>query len=138
MLEFATYQNLVKEVLDELLLQRPGGEETVKIGSEELGDEVTEKSANSSKRSACATYISSNGEMKISLKLIIWYIVRARSTCTAGYDPYVLVPQVLKQLQLAVGALREDRSAERLHDLLDRHGLAGELVLRRAEFSVSM
>jgi hypothetical protein len=37
---FATYQNLVKEVLDELLLQRSGGKEAVKIGSEELGDEV--------------------------------------------------------------------------------------------------
>jgi hypothetical protein len=135
---FATYQNLVKEVLDELLLQRPGGEQTVEIGSEELGDEVTEKSANISTRNACASYISSKGEMKISLKLIIWYVVRARSTCTAKYDPYVLVPQVLKQLQLAVCALREDRSAERLHDLLDRHGLAGELVLRRAAFSVSI
>ena len=102
---FATYQNLVKEVLDELLLQRPGGEETVEIGSKELGDEVTEKLAKTSARSASVTYISSNGEMKISLKLIIWYVVRARSTCTAGYDPYVLVPQVLKQLQLAVSAL---------------------------------
>jgi hypothetical protein len=89
---FATYQNLVKEVLNELLLQRPGGEETVEIGSEELSDEVTEKLANTSAGSAYVTYMSSNGEMKISLKLIIWYVVRARSTCTAKYDPYVLVP----------------------------------------------
>lgn len=66
----------------------------------------------------------------MSLKLIIWCLVRARSTCTAEYDPYVLVSQVFEQLQLAVGALRQDRSAERLHDLLDRYGLAGELVLR--------
>ena len=36
----ATYQDLVKKVLDELLLQRSGGKQAVKIGSEELGDEV--------------------------------------------------------------------------------------------------
>lgn len=40
---FATHQNLIKEVLDELLLQWPGGKETVEIGPKELGDEVTEK-----------------------------------------------------------------------------------------------
>ena len=110
----------------------------MQIGSEKLGDEVTERLAITSARSACVTYISSNGEMKISLKLIIWYVVRTCSTRTVRYDPYVLVPQVLKQLQLAVGTLREDRSAERLHDLLDRYGLAGELILRRAAFSISM
>ena len=38
---FVTYKNLVKEVLDELLLQRPGCKEAVEIGSEQLGDEVT-------------------------------------------------------------------------------------------------
>lgn len=37
---FATHQNLVEEVLNELLLQRSGGEQAVQIGSEELGDEV--------------------------------------------------------------------------------------------------
>lgn len=38
---FATHQNLVEKVLDELLLQRSGGEQAMEIGSEELGDEVT-------------------------------------------------------------------------------------------------
>ena len=38
----ATYQNLVKEILDELLLQRSGGKQAVKICSEQLGDEVAE------------------------------------------------------------------------------------------------
>jgi hypothetical protein len=42
------------------------------------------------------------------------------------------VPEMLEELQLAVCALRQDRSAEWLHNLLDSHGLAGELVLRRA------
>ena len=35
-----SYQDLVEEVLNELLLQRSGGEQAVQIGSEELGDEV--------------------------------------------------------------------------------------------------
>ena len=50
---------------------------------------------------------------------------------------YVLVPQVLEQLQLAVGALRENGGAERLHDLLDGHGLARELILGRTAVCVS-
>jgi hypothetical protein len=39
---------------------------------------------------------------------------------------------MLEKLQLAVCALGKDRSAEGLHDFLDRHGLAGELILGRA------
>lgn len=45
---------------------------------------------------------------------------------------HVLVTQMLEQLQLSVGTLRQNRCAEGLHDLLDRHGLAGQLVARRA------
>jgi hypothetical protein len=37
---FATHQDLVEEVLDELLLQRSGGEQAVEISSEQLRDEV--------------------------------------------------------------------------------------------------
>lgn len=33
-------QDLVEEVLDELLLERPRGEEAMEVGAEELGDEV--------------------------------------------------------------------------------------------------
>jgi hypothetical protein len=35
-----TYQNLVEEVLNELLLQRSRCEQAVEIGSEQLGDEI--------------------------------------------------------------------------------------------------
>jgi hypothetical protein len=35
-----TYQNLVEEVLNELLLQRSGCEQAVEISSEQLGDEI--------------------------------------------------------------------------------------------------
>lgn len=37
----SAYHDLVKEVLDELLLQGPGSKETVEISAEKLGDEVT-------------------------------------------------------------------------------------------------
>lgn len=42
---------------------------------------------------------------------------------------HIFMTQVLEELQLSVRALRQDRSAERFHDLLDSHGLTGELIL---------
>lgn len=42
---------------------------------------------------------------------------------------YVLVAQMLEQLQFTVRSFGQHRGAERLHDLLDRHGLPGKLVL---------
>jgi hypothetical protein len=45
---------------------------------------------------------------------------------------HIFVPEMLEKFQLAVCALRQDWGAERLHDLLDSHGLAGELILGRA------
>ena len=44
------------------------------------------------------------------------------------------MPQVLEQLQFSVCALRQDGGAEGLHNLLYRHGLAGELILGRTAF----
>lgn len=35
-----THENLVKEVLNELLLERPARQETMQVGTEELGDKV--------------------------------------------------------------------------------------------------
>lgn len=40
----STNEHLVEEVLDELIVQRPRGEESVKIGSEKLSDEVADGS----------------------------------------------------------------------------------------------
>lgn len=40
--------------------------------------------------------------------------------------------EVLEQLQLSIGTLGKNRSAEGLHDLLDRNGLSGQLIARRA------
>ena len=44
---------------------------------------------------------------------------------------YVLVLEMLQQLELTVCTLGEHWRAERLHNLLDRHCLPGELILRR-------
>ena len=38
---FATYQNLVEEVLDKLLLQWSRRQQAMEIGSQEFGNEVT-------------------------------------------------------------------------------------------------
>lgn len=50
-----------------------------------------------------------------------------------GFDPYILVAQMLQKFELAIGSFREDWGAERLHDLFDCHGLTGQLVFCRTE-----
>ena len=37
----STYQDLVEEVLDELLLEGSRGKETVQIGAQQFGDKIT-------------------------------------------------------------------------------------------------
>jgi hypothetical protein len=64
--------------------------------------------------------MSSRGEMKMSLKLMTCCLFRKVTLYPKrGANPYVLVAQMLEELQLAVCALGQDRSAEGLHDLLD-------------------
>jgi hypothetical protein len=46
-----------------------------------------------------------------------------------GTATHILVPEVFEELELSVGALGQDGSRERLHDLLDCHRLLSELVL---------
>ena len=45
---------------------------------------------------------------------------------------YIFVSQVLEQLEFSVGALRQNGSAEGLHNLLDGDILVRELIARRA------
>ena len=54
------YQDLVQKVLDELLLQRPRGQETVQVGSQKLGNKVAVRDTQRSKRLA----ISGAGTLK--------------------------------------------------------------------------
>lgn len=77
-----------------------------------------------------ATHMSSSGEMKMSLRLMTWHIVRDVSHVSFR-TAHILVPQMLEELQFSVCSLGEDGGAEGLHDLLDGYGLAGELVLGR-------
>ena len=84
--------------------------------------------------------------MKMSLRQMIlmskYPSASAQDCCTlsssklfvysGARQSYVLMPQVFKQLELAVGTLRKDGSAKRLHNLLNRHRLASELILCRA------
>lgn len=68
----------------------------------------------------------------MSLKLMTF----ARSVPIHGAGrliAYILMAKMLQQLELSVGALREDRSAKRLHDLLDRHRLTSQLIFGRTE-----
>lgn len=95
-----THQYLVEEVLDELLLERPRGEESMKISSEKFRDEVD--------------------------------ILKGRDEDVAKTDD-VFVTEMLEQLQLSVGSLGKDRSAERLHNFLDGHSLPGKLVFGRTD-----
>ena len=60
-------------------------------------------------------------------------IVSKRGACS-----YVLVAQMLEKLQLAVCALGQNGCAEGLHNLLDRDGRRGELILCGTVCSVSL
>ena len=66
--------------------------------------------------------MSSSGEMKTSLKLIIWERGQCKRTNSRERTTDVLVLYVLEELEFAVGALGEDGGGEGLHDLLDRDG----------------
>lgn len=86
------------------------------------------------------TYMSSRGEMKMSLKLMTCCLLSetAQICPKRGAGSYVLMAQMLEKLQLAVCALGQNRCAEGLHNLLDRDGRRGELILCGTVCSVSL
>ena len=45
---------------------------------------------------------------------------------------YVLVPEMLEELEFSVGSFRKDWCRKRFHNLLDRHSLSRQLILCRA------
>ena len=67
----------------------------------------------------------------MSLKLMTCYLFSetAHAVKKSGASSYVLVAQMLEELQLAVCALGQNGCAERLHDLLDCDRRRGELIL---------
>lgn len=68
--------------------------------------------------------------MKTSLRLMICGSMNG-TTLGARGGTYILVLDVLEQLELAVGSFAEDWRAERFHDLLDSDRGTCELVLGR-------
>ena len=59
------YQDLVEEILNELLFQRTGGEESMEVGSQEFRDEIAaaivrmkKKQGNSSENSKQAKFLT--------------------------------------------------------------------------------
>ena len=83
------------------------------------------------------TYISSSGEMKMSLKLMTCKFSATPFFCHFLCQSYILMLKMLQELQLSIRPLRQDRRAERFHNLLHRHRLSGELILGRAVFAAS-
>jgi len=79
----------------------------------------------------CESYMSSSGEMKMSLKLITFGASACSFACIVVH-PYILMTQMFEKLQFSVGAFRQDRGAERFHYFLDGDSLTGELIFRRA------
>ena len=79
-----------------------------------------------------STYMSSNGEMKMSLKLIIYTVSVNASGWLFRQGTDILVAEMLEQFQLPVGSLGQHRGAERLHDFLDCDWLRCQLILCRA------
>lgn len=81
--------------------------------------------------------MSSRGEMKMSLRLMTCrlksdYVLMVEVFFLAT-ETYILMPQVLQKLQLAVGTLGQDGGTEGLHDLLDSNSLTCQLILCRAD-----
>ena len=69
----STYENLIQEILNELFLQRPRSQESMEVCTKEFCDEISRAFTQyewiyANKRN---TDISSSGEMKTSLKLMI-------------------------------------------------------------------
>ncbi len=130
----ATHQNLIEEVLDELFLKRSRGEESMEIGTKKFRDWVRVRKQQTAfgYRSNPPTYMSSNGEMKISLKLMTCADQLVDLHFRMSQEPYIFVLQVFEQLQLSVGSLLQNWSAERFHYFLDRNSLVCELIFCRA------
>lgn len=83
------------------------------------------------------TYMSSSGEMKMSLREMICTSVRRGLQVTVmARRTHVLVLEMLEQLELAVSSLCEHRGAERLHNLLDGDMLVGELISGRTAAAI--
>lgn len=99
-----TAHDLVEEVLHKLLLERAARQQTVQVGAEQLGDEVQIFEGRDENVAQADDLVVSTGRT------------------------YILVPDILEQLQLTVCAFRQHGGGEGLHDLLDSHRGVRQLV----------
>jgi hypothetical protein len=107
----------------------------MEVRAEEFRNEVPDDpSAYKHHRCEKLTHKSSNGEMNTSLRLMICAQIIDQTLLGVSEPSHVLVLDMLEQFELAIGALGENRGAERLHDLLDRDRGPRELVFRRTGY----
>ena len=103
--------------MNELLLKWSRGQQAVLICSEQLGDKVN---------------VLEGRDEDVAETDDLHIVLTCMSTSSFAVSAHILVPQVLQQLEFSVGSFRQDRGTDWLHDLLDGHGLVGELILCRA------
>jgi hypothetical protein len=107
----------------------------MKISTEKLSHEIADKEGDEERTRAMGkmecmeTYMSSKGEMKTSLRLMIWRARIREENVDGVKETDVFVLNVLEKFEFAISAFGEDRRAEGLHNLLDGNGCACELVL---------
>lgn len=107
----------------------------MQVGAEEFGHEVAVavmSEGSMQKIDGILPYMSSRGEMKISLSEMTCHHQHPAIVTPANCETHILVLEVLQELQLSICPLRQDWCAERLHYLLNCNILAGELIFGRA------
>jgi hypothetical protein len=79
-----------------------------------------------------ATYMSSRGDMKISLREITFAIVSRWTAIFRAEWTYIFMLEMLQELQFSVCSLGQDRSAEGLHYLFNGNILTRKQIFGRA------
>lgn len=119
-------EHLVDEVLNELVVERAGGEESVEVGSEELSDKVDvfeRRDEDVAQRDDLTSGRQTGQHIRQKTRRTEAASAKMKS------KTHVLVADVLQQLELSVGPLAQYRCRKRLHDLLDGDRGVCELVL---------
>lgn len=102
-----TYENLIEEVLDELLLERSRSQQAVEIGTQELSHEVAGAvSVVSHPFDQRDIHVLEWGNENIAQADDLWRrSVNRRYSAQIAGKTHVLMSEVLEQLQLSVGTL---------------------------------
>ncbi len=108
----------------------------MKISAEEFSHEIADKESNEERarermESTKDAHILQGRDENVAKAddLAREGIGRGKRRRRRSKETNVFMLDVLEKFQLAISAFREDRRAEGLHDLLDGHGCACELIL---------